>query len=159
MCLLAQLCPTLYDPMDCSPPGSSVHGDSPGQEYWSGLPCHPPGDLPKPGMEPRSPELQADSILSEPPGKPKNTGVGSHSLLQGIFPTQGSNPGLLNCRRILYQLSHKESPRFLGWSTATHLTYSVMKQYYSIETVVGHSIHLGHYFKGKNFPTDQVSQS
>ena len=70
MCLLAQLCPTLYDPMDCSPPGSSVHGDSPGQEYWTGLPCHPPGDLPKPGMEPRSPALQADSILSEPPGKP-----------------------------------------------------------------------------------------
>ena len=70
MCLVAQLCPTLYDPMDCSPPGSSVHGDSPGQEYWSGLPCHPPGDLPKPGMEPRSPALQADSLLSEPSGKP-----------------------------------------------------------------------------------------
>ena len=40
----------------------------------------------------------------------QNTGVGSLSLLQGIFPTQGSNPGLLNCRRILYQLSHKGSP-------------------------------------------------
>ena len=37
----------------------------------------------------------------------QNTGVGSHSLLQGIFPTQGSNPGLLHCRQILYQLSHK----------------------------------------------------
>ena len=36
----------------------------------------------------------------------QNTGVGSLSLLQGIFPTQGSNPGLPNCRRILYQLSH-----------------------------------------------------
>ena len=41
----------------------------------------------------------------------KNTGVGSLSLLQGIFPTQGLNPGLLHCRRILYQLSHKGSPR------------------------------------------------
>ena len=41
----------------------------------------------------------------------QNTGVGSHSLLQGIFPTQGSNPGLSNCRQILYQLSHKGSPR------------------------------------------------
>ena len=40
----------------------------------------------------------------------QNTGVGSLSLLQGIFPTQGSNPGLPHCRRILYQLSHKESP-------------------------------------------------
>ena len=50
-----QSCSTLCDPMDCSPPGSSVHGDSPG----------------------------------------KNTGVGCHALLQGVFPTQGSNPGLL----------------------------------------------------------------
>ena len=39
------------------------------QEYWSGLPCPPPGDLPKPGIKPRSPTLQADSLLFEPPGK------------------------------------------------------------------------------------------
>ena len=44
-----------------------------------------------------------------------NTEVGSHSLLQGIFPTQGSNPGLLHCRRILYQLSHKGSPGITEW--------------------------------------------
>ena len=44
------------------------------------------------------------------------TGVGSPSLLQGIFPTQGLNPGLPHCRRILYQLSHKGSPRILSWS-------------------------------------------
>ena len=43
------------------------------------------------------------------------TGVGSHSLLQGIFPTQGSNPSLLHCRQILYQLSHQRSPRILEW--------------------------------------------
>ena len=43
----------------------------------------------------------------------RNTGVGSFSLLQGIFPTQGSNPGLPYCRRILYQLSHKGSPRIM----------------------------------------------
>ena len=43
----------------------------------------------------------------------QNTGVGRHSLLHGIFPTQGSNPGFLHCRRILYQLSHQESPRML----------------------------------------------
>ena len=42
------------------------------QEYWSGLPCPPPGDLPNPGIEPRSPELQADSLPSEPPEKPSN---------------------------------------------------------------------------------------
>ena len=45
----------------------------------------------------------------------QNTGVGSLSLLQRIFPTQGSNPGLLHCRWILYQLSHKGSPRILEW--------------------------------------------
>ena len=45
----------------------------------------------------------------------QNTGVGSLSLLQGIFPTQGSNPGLLHCRQILYQLSHKGSQRILEW--------------------------------------------
>ena len=52
------------------------------QEYWSGLPCPPPANLPNPGIEPRSPTLQMNSLLSEPPGKPKNTGVGSLSLLQ-----------------------------------------------------------------------------
>ena len=59
-----------FQPMDCSPSGSSVHRDSPG----------------------------------------KNTGVGCHALLQGIFPTQGSNPGLLHCRQIRYRLSHQGSP-------------------------------------------------
>ena len=53
----------------------------------------------------RSPTLQADSLPAEPQGKAKNTGVGSLSLLQGIFQTQESNRGLLHCRRILYQLS------------------------------------------------------
>ena len=73
VCLVSQLCPTLCNPMDCSPPGSSVHGDSL---------C-------------------------------KNTGVGCYALLQGIFPTQGSNPGLLNCRQILYQLRQQGNPRMV----------------------------------------------
>ena len=66
---LLQLCLTLCDAMDHSPPGSSVHGDSPGQ----------------------------------------NTEVDCHDLLQGIFPTQGSYPGLLHCRWILYCLSQQGS--------------------------------------------------
>ena len=45
----------------------------------------------------------------------QNTGMGNLSLLQGIFPTQGSSPGLPNCRQILYQLSHKGNPRILEW--------------------------------------------
>ena len=60
------------------------------QEYWGGLPFPSPGDLPDPGIEPRSPTLQADSLPTEPQGKPKNTGVGCPFLLQGIFLTQGS---------------------------------------------------------------------
>ena len=63
--LVTQLCPTLCDPMDYSPPHSFVHG--------------------------------------------KNTAVGCHFLLQGIFPTQESNPGLLHCSQILYCLSHQGS--------------------------------------------------
>ena len=63
-------CVQLCDPMDCSPPGSSVHGDSPAE----------------------------------------NTGVGCHAFLQGIFPNQGSNPGLPHYRRILYHLSHQGTP-------------------------------------------------
>ena len=66
------------------------------------------GDFPNPGIEPRSPTLQADPLPSEPPGKPKNIGVGSLSLLQQIFPAQESNWGLLHCMRILHQRSYKE---------------------------------------------------
>ena len=69
-CLVTQLCPTLCNAVNYSPPGFSVRGDSPG----------------------------------------KDTGVGCHALLQGIFPTQGSNPGLPHCRQILYHLSHWGSP-------------------------------------------------
>ena len=68
-----QSCPTLWDPTDCSPSGSSPWKISMGffrQEYWSGLPFPSPGDLPNPGMEPVSPALQADSLPSELPGKP-----------------------------------------------------------------------------------------
>ena len=60
-----------------------------------------PGDLPNPGIEPRSPTLQADSLPAEPQGKPKNAGVGSLCLLQGIFLTQELNRGLLHCRWIV----------------------------------------------------------
>ena len=71
---VAQLCPTLCDPMDCSLPGSSVHGI-----------------------------FQA-----------KSTGVDCHFRLQGIFPTQGWNPGLPHCRQTLYRLSHQGSPSHKG---------------------------------------------
>ena len=79
------------------------------QEYWNGLPCSFLGDLTNLGIGPRSLAWQVDSLPSEPPGKPKNTGVSSLSLLQGIFPNQESNWGLLQCRWILYQLNYQGS--------------------------------------------------
>ena len=86
LCLVAQSCPTLCDLMDCSPPGSLVHGDSPGKN--TGVGCHALLQGIFPGIEPRSPTSQADSLPSKPPGRPQNTGVGSLSLLQENFPTQ-----------------------------------------------------------------------
>ena len=79
-------------------------------EYWSGQPFPSSGDLPKPGIESRSPTLQVDSLPAEPPGKSKNTGMGSPSFLQWIFPSQELNQGLLHCRQILYQLSCQGNP-------------------------------------------------
>ena len=75
---------------------------------WVAIPS--PGSQTNPGIKPRSPALQADALPSEPPGKPKNTRVGSLSLLQRIFQIQVSNQGILNCRQILYQLSYQRSP-------------------------------------------------
>ena len=66
--LVTQLCPTLWDPMDCSLPRCFVLGIF-RLEFWSGLPFPSPGDLPDPGIKPRSPALPADSLPSEPPGK------------------------------------------------------------------------------------------
>ena len=67
--LAIQSCPTLCDTRDCSPPSSSVKEFS-GQEYWNGLSFPSPGDLPDPGIEPRSSALQADSLPSKPKGYP-----------------------------------------------------------------------------------------
>ena len=68
LCSVTQSCLTLCDPIDCSPPGSSVHGILQARILeW--VPCPSPGDFPDPGIEPKSPALQVDSLPSEPPGK------------------------------------------------------------------------------------------
>ena len=110
--LVAQSCPTPAAPWTVDRQASLSMGFS-RQEYWSGLPCLPPGDLPDLGIKPLSPALQVDSLLSKPLGKPKNNGVGSLSLLQGNFPTQELNQGLLHCRQILYQWSYQGSPELM----------------------------------------------
>ena len=83
---------TLCDPMD-----HTVHGIFQARILeWVAVPS--PRDLSNPGIKPRSPALQADSLPAELPGNPNNTEVGCHTLLQGIFPTQGSNPAIPHCR-------------------------------------------------------------
>ena len=98
----------LCDPMDCSLPVSSLSMGFSRQEYWSGLPCPSPGHLHNPGVKPRSSAPLADSLPSEPPGKPKNTGVGS--LSPGDLLNPGMNWGLLHCRQNFCQLSYQGSP-------------------------------------------------
>ena len=84
------------------------------KKYWNGQPFPSPRVPPNPGIEPRSHALQVDSLSAETQGKPKNTEVGSLSLLQGSpqprnQATQESNWGLLHCRQILYHLSHQRT--------------------------------------------------
>ena len=101
---VTQLCLTFCDPFHCI-----VHGILQARILeWVAIPFS--RDLPNPRTEPGSLAFQVDSLPSEPPGKPKNTGVGSLSFLQGIFLTQESNEGLLHRRWILYQLSYQGSP-------------------------------------------------
>ena len=100
-----------------------------------GKPCPPSGNLSNPGIKTRSHVLQADSLLTEPPGKSNNTGVGSLSLLHRIFPTQESNQGLLHCRWILYQLSYQGSST--NESFHFNLNTSPMGKKFRVFTLVG----------------------
>ena len=100
----------------CDPMDYTAHGILQARILeWVAFPFS--GDLPSP--------LQVDTSPAEPQGKPKNTGVGSISLLQGIFPTQESNWSLLHCRQILYQLSCQESPKIKHLDNILYL--SLMK--------------------------------
>ena len=76
---VTQSCLTLCDPWTVAHQAPSSMGFS-RQEYWSGLPFPSPGDLPDPGIEPRSPTLQADALTSAPPGKPLNIRIQSLEL-------------------------------------------------------------------------------
>ena len=103
LCLVTQLWPTLCDTMNGSCQAPLPMGILQARILdWVAMPSS--RGCPNPRIKPRSPTIQANSLPSEPPGKPKDTGVGSLSFLQGIFPTQELNLGLLHCRWILYQL-------------------------------------------------------
>ena len=95
--------------MDCNSPGSSIQGILQARILeWVAMPSSRGPSQPRNWTQVSC--VAGDSLLSESLGKPKNTRVGSLSLLQRIFPTQESNWGLLYCRRILYQLSHQRRP-------------------------------------------------
>ena len=133
--LVTKSCPTLCDPMDYSLPGSSVHGIIQARILeWGAISSSRGSSWPRdsthvsclagrffPG-ESESRSVVSDSLWPFGWYTPwnslgQNAGMGSLSFLQGIFPTQGSNPGLPHCRWIFYQLSHKGSPKAtLEWS-------------------------------------------
>ena len=100
---VAQSCPTLRDLMSYI-----VHGILQAR-ILSGQPFPSSGDFPNPEIEPKSPILRVDSSPAEPQAKPKDTGVGSLSLLQRIFLTQELNWGLMHCRLIFNNLSYQGS--------------------------------------------------
>ena len=119
---VAQLCPTLSDPMDCSPPGSSVYGmlQERGLEWGAIAFSEPLLAAIKESLHPTTKTqcsaqhfsyvwllqpygLQPARLLCPCDFPGKNTGMGCHSLLQEIVPTQGSNPHLLHCRWFLYR--------------------------------------------------------
>ena len=146
LCAVVQLCPMFRDPINCSLPGYSVHGILQARMLeWVAMPSSRASSWPRDwtsiswvscigrkvlyhgaNWEAQS-ESEIYSVVSDSlwplglyspwnfPGQ--NTGVGSHFLLQGIFPALGLNPGLLHCRQILYQLNHQGS---LWWVLTTH---------------------------------------
>ena len=106
-----QSCPTLSDSMDCSPPGSSVHGFS-RQEYWSGLPCPPPRDLPDPGIEPTSlmsPALAGGFVSTS---TTQEACIPCKSIYLGPLKEQEPAQGRLH----VAHRPHAEFPGGKGWS-------------------------------------------
>ena len=100
---VAQSCPTL-----CNPMGKEFSRPV----YWSRQPFPSPGNLPNPGIEPRSPALQMDSLPAEPQGKPKNTAVGSLSLSPADLPHPGIKPGSLALQVDSLPMSYQGSSFF-----------------------------------------------
>ena len=147
LCLVTQSCPTLCDPMDCSPPGSSVHGDSPGKNIRVGCLAFLQGIFPTPCIKyTRSSTLQADSLSSEPPESPRilewvaypfsrgssqprnQTGI---SCIAGRFFTSWVTREALNISRN----THLEKDIFIqfGWKWS-HLTEPCHKQHRQVQT-------------------------
>ena len=112
--MLLQSCLTLCDPMDCSPPGPSVHGDSPGKN-GSGLPGPPPGDFPNSGSEPASLHplhWQAGSLPLALSGKPRE-GIQLNRILSEQWNTGKTTKKFFSSSEKLVSTSHLMRSRFL----------------------------------------------
>ena len=127
---VAQSCPTLCDPWTVAhqaPPSMGFYR----QEYWSGVPLPSPGDLPDPGIKPRSPTLQADALTSAPPGKPLNTRIQSFRKP----PIETQNKGIVKAMVfpvVTYQceswtIQKAECPLKLPW-TARRSNQSILQE-------------------------------
>ena len=129
--LVIQSCLTICNSMDSSSPGSSVHGDSPGEN--TGVGCHVllQGNLPNPGIKSRSATMQVDSLLLSHQGSPKILEWVAYPFSRGIFLTQELNQGLLHCRQILYQLSYHGSSYFL-WLTVENIPLPIHLLWWSL---------------------------
>ena len=140
-CWVSKSCLTLCNPMNCTPPSSSVHGISQARILeWVAVSFSRGSSWPRDQTcvsciagrfftteSPGKHQIRSDQSLSHVlllwhhrlyipwNSLGQNTMVGNLFLLQGVFPTQGSNPGLLHCRQILSHLSHQRSPRILEW--------------------------------------------
>ena len=125
----AQSCQTLCNPMDYT-----VYGSLQARKLELVAIPFSRGSF-HPGIKPRSPALQVDSLPAEPPGKPKNTGVDSLSLLQWIFPTRESNWGLLHCRWILYQLGYQGSPSYRRLAVVLFIYFLMLLYFFKKEIV------------------------
>ena len=137
VCKYAMLCCSVYltlcDPVSCSSPGSSIHGDSPGKN--TGVGCHAllQGILPIQGLN-SGLHITGRFFTVLAPRKPKNTAVCSLSLIQGNFLTQEQNQGLLHCRQILYHLSYMKpifgflNPFLHSFYDSSHIGSSTISQ-------------------------------
>ena len=109
-----------------------------GQEYWSGLPFPSPGDLPVPGIEPRSPALQADSLLSEPPGKPSS--ATKEAIMQQVEKAHSlqRRPRAAKKKSMYYTHTHTHTHTRKGFNACLSIPIHYQKPwFYAVKFILG----------------------